>query len=109
VAPFSACARRRRRSSRPRFYRSFGTFRRQVTQVSTQSPGGSTRGRSLQLTVGNGGMCRCGRCWIGPPKGREARADTEMRDRYAADVSDFLKFAFLRTLTGVDRKLSVAW
>jgi hypothetical protein len=32
-----------------------------------------------------------------------------MRDQYAGDVSDVLKFAFLRTLTSTDRKLGVAW
>ncbi|MGH2616605.1 MAG: hypothetical protein ACRDJC_15315 [Thermomicrobiales bacterium] len=32
-----------------------------------------------------------------------------MRDQYAGDVSDFLKFAFLRALADRDRKLGVAW
>lgn len=32
-----------------------------------------------------------------------------MRDQYAGDVSDVLKFAFLRTLTGQDRTLGIAW
>jgi len=32
-----------------------------------------------------------------------------MRDQYAGDVSDVLKFAFLRTLAGEDRTLGVAW
>lgn len=32
-----------------------------------------------------------------------------MRDQYAGDVSDFLKFAFLRALAGVDRTLGIAW
>jgi hypothetical protein len=32
-----------------------------------------------------------------------------MRDQYAGDVSDVLKFAFLRALAGADRKLGVAW
>lgn len=32
-----------------------------------------------------------------------------MRDQYAGDVSDFLKFAFLRALVGHDRTLGVAW
>jgi hypothetical protein len=32
-----------------------------------------------------------------------------MRDQYAGDVSDVLKFAFLRALAGSDRKLGVAW
>ena len=32
-----------------------------------------------------------------------------MRDQYAADVSDVLKFAFLRALAGTDRKLGIAW
>jgi hypothetical protein len=32
-----------------------------------------------------------------------------MRDQYAGDVSDVIKFAFLRALTGNDRKLGIAW
>ena len=32
-----------------------------------------------------------------------------MRDQYAGDVSDVLKFAFLRALAGMDRKLGIAW
>lgn len=32
-----------------------------------------------------------------------------MRDQYAGDVSDVLKFAFLRALAGRDRTLGVAW
>ena len=32
-----------------------------------------------------------------------------MRDQYAGDVSDVLKFAFLRALAGHDRTLGVAW
>ncbi|MGJ0452356.1 MAG: hypothetical protein ACR65T_03860 [Methylocystis sp.] len=32
-----------------------------------------------------------------------------MRDQYAGDVSDVLKFAFLRTLAGKDRTLGIAW
>jgi hypothetical protein len=32
-----------------------------------------------------------------------------MRDQYAGDVSDVIKFAFLRALTGVDRTLGIAW
>jgi hypothetical protein len=32
-----------------------------------------------------------------------------MRDQYAADVSDLLKFAFLRTLAADDRSLGVGW
>jgi hypothetical protein len=32
-----------------------------------------------------------------------------MKDQYAGDVSDVLKFAFLRTLAGSDRMLGVAW
>lgn len=32
-----------------------------------------------------------------------------MRDQYAGDVSDVIKFAFLRELAGSDRKLGVAW
>ena len=32
-----------------------------------------------------------------------------MRDQYAGDVSDVLKFAFLRALAGTDRSLGVAW
>lgn len=32
-----------------------------------------------------------------------------MRDQYAGDVSDILKFAFLRALAGSDRTLGVAW
>lgn len=32
-----------------------------------------------------------------------------MRDQYAGDVSDLLKFALLRTLVGTDRTLGVAW
>lgn len=32
-----------------------------------------------------------------------------MRDQYAGDVNDFLKFAFLLVLAGKDRTLGVAW
>ncbi len=32
-----------------------------------------------------------------------------MRDQYAGDISDVLKFAFLRALSGSDRTLGVAW
>ena len=32
-----------------------------------------------------------------------------MRDQYAGDVSDVLKFAFLRALAGSDRALGIAW
>ena len=32
-----------------------------------------------------------------------------MRDQYAGDVSDVLKFAFLRALACADRKLGIAW
>ncbi|MGO4438567.1 hypothetical protein [Rhizobium sp. RAF56] len=32
-----------------------------------------------------------------------------MRDQYAGDVSDLLKFGFLRALAGIDRTLGVAW
>src|SRR6266481_3926106 len=32
-----------------------------------------------------------------------------MRDQYAGDVSDVLKFAFIRALAGADRKLGIAW
>ncbi|WDZ82102.1 hypothetical protein PWG15_36100 (plasmid) [Ensifer adhaerens] len=32
-----------------------------------------------------------------------------MRDQYAGDVSDVLKFAFLRSLAAADRTLGVAW
>jgi hypothetical protein len=32
-----------------------------------------------------------------------------MRDQYAGDVSDVLKFAFLRALVGTDRRLGIAW
>lgn len=32
-----------------------------------------------------------------------------MRDQYAGDVSDIIKFAFLRALAGKDRKLGIAW
>lgn len=32
-----------------------------------------------------------------------------MRDQYAGDVSDVLKFAFLRVLAGEDRTLGIAW
>lgn len=32
-----------------------------------------------------------------------------MRDQYAGDISDVLKFAFLRALAGADRRLGVAW
>jgi hypothetical protein len=42
----------------------------------------------------------------------EARPQTDgagMRDQYAGDVSDFLKFALLRVLAGSDRRLGVAW
>ena len=36
-------------------------------------------------------------------------AEETMKDQYAGDVSDVLKFAFLRTLAGSDRMLGVAW
>ncbi len=32
-----------------------------------------------------------------------------MRDQYASDISDFLKFSFLRAVTGDSRRLGVAW
>jgi hypothetical protein len=32
-----------------------------------------------------------------------------MRDQYAGDVSDVMKFAFLRALTGEDRRLGIGW
>jgi hypothetical protein len=32
-----------------------------------------------------------------------------MRDQYAGDISDLLKFAFLRALAGTDRTLGIAW
>lgn len=32
-----------------------------------------------------------------------------MRDQYAGDISDLLKFAFLRTLAGEDRSLGICW
>jgi hypothetical protein len=32
-----------------------------------------------------------------------------MRDQYAGDVSDVLKFAFLRALAGADPTLGIAW
>ncbi len=32
-----------------------------------------------------------------------------MRDQYAGDVSDLLKFAFLRALAGNDRRLGIVW
>ena len=32
-----------------------------------------------------------------------------MRDQYAGNVSDVLKFAFLRALAGADRALGIAW
>jgi hypothetical protein len=32
-----------------------------------------------------------------------------VRDQYAGDVSDVVKFAFLRALTGADRTLGIAW
>ena len=32
-----------------------------------------------------------------------------MRDQYAGDVSDVLKFAFLRSLAGTDRTVGIAW
>ena len=32
-----------------------------------------------------------------------------MRDQYAGDISDVLKFAFLRALAGADRTLGIAW
>jgi hypothetical protein len=32
-----------------------------------------------------------------------------VRDQYAGDVSDVLKFAFLRVLAGADRTLGIAW
>jgi hypothetical protein len=32
-----------------------------------------------------------------------------VRDQYAGDVSDVLKFAFLRALAGADRTLGIAW
>ncbi len=34
---------------------------------------------------------------------------TRVRDQYAGDVSDYLKFAFLRALALSDRRLGVAW
>lgn len=47
---------------------------------------------------------------------REFRAGEEdwirgrpVRDQYAGDVSDVLKFAFLRALAGADRTLGIAW
>jgi hypothetical protein len=32
-----------------------------------------------------------------------------MRDQYVGDVSDVIKFAFLRALAGQDRTLGIAW
>lgn len=32
-----------------------------------------------------------------------------MRDQYAGDISDLLKFAFLRMLAGNDKRLGIAW
>ncbi len=32
-----------------------------------------------------------------------------MRDQYAGDAGDLLKFAFLRALAGADRTLGIAW
>lgn len=32
-----------------------------------------------------------------------------MKDQYAGDISDLLKFAFLRALSGADRTLGIAW
>ncbi len=32
-----------------------------------------------------------------------------MRDQYSGDVSDVIKFAFLRALAGKDRTLGIAW
>ena len=32
-----------------------------------------------------------------------------MRDQYASDISDFLKFSFLRAVSGNTRRLGVAW
>ena len=32
-----------------------------------------------------------------------------MRDQYATDISDYLKFTFLRTTTQTDRRLGIAW
>jgi len=32
-----------------------------------------------------------------------------MRDQYASDISDFLKFSFLRAVTGDSRRLGIAW
>jgi hypothetical protein len=32
-----------------------------------------------------------------------------MRDQYAGDISDYLKFAFLRAIVSEDRRLGVAW
>jgi hypothetical protein len=41
---------------------------------------------------------------------KSAQPPTEiMRDQYAGDVSDVIKFAFLRGLAGTDRSLGVAW
>ncbi len=47
---------------------------------------------------------------------REFRVEEEgwirglpLRDQYAGDVSDVLKFAFLRALAGADRTLGIAW
>jgi hypothetical protein len=36
-------------------------------------------------------------------------AEETMKDQYAGDVSDVLKFAFLRALAGSDRRLGIAW
>jgi hypothetical protein len=32
-----------------------------------------------------------------------------MRDQYVGGISDFLKFAFLRSMAGADRTLAFAW
>jgi hypothetical protein len=35
--------------------------------------------------------------------------DVRMRDQYVGDISDFIKFSFLRALAGADKVLGIAW
>ena len=40
---------------------------------------------------------------------RAAFLGSGMRDQYAGDVSDYLKFSFLKTIVGQTRQLGIAW
>lgn len=40
---------------------------------------------------------------------REVLGPDKMRDQYAGDVSDVLKFSFLRAVAGADRRLGIGW